>query len=260
MRPALAVRPMSDARILALFGLRYYIEVPAAAPVGPPPPPAAPVPLPAAMSAPVSLAGIASPRWRTSGWLTWRPGGGDPRLVPLLGGSQAGARVSYAFDPERRMAAYARASAPLGRGGGELAAGVEWRAGEVPIAAYAEVRGREQGGAAAAAGVYGGALRDIGGFRLDGYGQAGIVAGRASTGFAEAQVRATRRIGPRLDAGAGIWGAAQQGAARLDIGPTLGLGLPVGRGGARLTLDWRQRVAGNARPDSGIALSLGTDF
>jgi len=52
----------------------------------------------------------------------------------------------------------------------------------------------------------------------------------------------------------------QRGAARLDIGPSLGLALPLGTRTLRLAADWRQRIAGPSRPNSGPALSLGTDF
>jgi len=30
--------------------------------------------------------------------------------------------------------------------------------------------------------------------------------------------------------------------------------------GTRIALDWRQRLAGNARPESGLALTLASDF
>ena len=55
-------------------------------------------------------------------------------------------------------------------------------------------------------------------------------------------------------------GAVQPGAARVDVGPRLTLRLPqVGEGG-RIALDWRQRVAGDAHPESGLALTLAADF
>lgn len=248
---------MSDARILALFGLRHYVELPAPASgnitTSIPPSAATPPPMIGA------LPHVLPSRWSLSGWVMVRPGGGDPRLVPLLGGSQAGARLSYAIEERRQVAAFVRVAAPLGRSGGEAAAGIEWRPPKLPLAVYAEVRGRDDAGVAPAAGIYGGALRDRGAYRLEGYGQAGLVGGKGRSGFVEGQLRATRRIGADLDGGLGVWGAAQRGAARLDIGPTLGVKLPLVRG-ARLTLEWRQRIAGEARPNSGPAISLGTDF
>jgi hypothetical protein len=44
--------------------------------------------------------------------------------------------------------------------------------------------------------------------------------------------------------------------ARLDIGPSIALV----HQGARLTADWRVRIAGQARPGSGPSLTLGKDF
>jgi len=79
--------------------------------------------------------------------------------------------------------------------------------------------------------------------------------------YADGAARATRRIGHgRFAIGAGIWGAAQRDAARLDIGPSATLALPVAGRDFRFALDWRQRVAGSARPGSGVALTLGSDF
>ena len=81
-----------------------------------------------------------------------------------------------------------------------------------------------------------------------------------SDGFAALSRQVARRGKARLDVGIGTWGGAQRGAARLDVGPSLGLVVPVANHNLRLTADWRQRIAGNARPDSGPALSIGTNF
>ncbi|MDF7777793.1 hypothetical protein P1X14_21235, partial [Sphingomonas sp. AOB5] len=64
----------------------------------------------------------------------------------------------------------------------------------------------------------------------------------------------------RLSLGGGIWGAAQRDAQRLDIGPSAALAVPVAGQNLRIALDWRQRVAGDARPGSGLALTIGSDF
>ena len=66
--------------------------------------------------------------------------------------------------------------------------------------------------------------------------------------------------GIALDLGIGAWGAAQRGAARLDIGPSAAITLPLGTRALRVSFDWRQRIAGDARPVSGPALSIGPDF
>ena len=52
----------------------------------------------------------------------------------------------------------------------------------------------------------------------------------------------------------------QPGAARVDVGPRLTLRLPEVGQGSRIALDWRQRIAGDARPASGLALTLASDF
>ena len=101
--------------------------------------------------------------------------------------------------------------------------------------------------------------------RAEFYGQAGYVGGRNATAFADGQARVDKRIaqfgGAELRAGAGAWAGAQKGAARLDAGPSAVLGLPFGTSGsARLGLDWRMRVAGDARPGSGVALTLSAGF
>jgi hypothetical protein len=63
-----------------------------------------------------------------------------------------------------------------------------------------------------------------------------------------------------LSLGAAAWGGAQEGAARLDLGPTLRLDLTVGQVPARVSLDWRQRVASDASPGSGVAATVSAGF
>jgi hypothetical protein len=96
------------------------------------------------------------------------------------------------------------------------------------------------------------------GFRLEAYGQAGVVGARSRDLFADASARAARPIGGGISLGAGVWGAAQPGVARLDFGPSATLRLP--RLGASLSAEWRFRAAGRAQPGSGPALTLITDF
>jgi hypothetical protein len=96
------------------------------------------------------------------------------------------------------------------------------------------------------------------GFRLDSYAQAGVVGARSRELFADGALRATRPVIGGLSLGAGAWGAAQPGVSRLDVGPSATLRMPTL--GATLSADWRFRVAGDARPGSGPALTLSTDF
>ena len=208
-------------------------------------------------------------RWSASLWLVARGGSG---IAPgagggQLGGSQAGVRIAYLLDRKRRIALAGRVTTPLGSGLREAALGVEWQPTRLPIRLVAEERIAIDGGRSGPAlGVVGG----IGpvaiplGFRLEAYGQAGIIRRTDTEAYADGALRVARpiaTIGPaRIDLGAGAWGGAQRGAARLDVGPSLAVTVPLAKHPVRLTLDWRERVAGRARPGSGPALTLGTDF
>lgn len=203
-------------------------------------------------------------RWSASGWLLVRRDPGGPALAPggTLGGSQAGARISYRLGGG--FALSARASLPLRRtAGAEAAAGLDWRpVASVPLNILAERRQGlgGSGRAAFALTLYGGASRALPRrLRLDAYGQAGIVGARARDLFADGAVRLSAPVGP-LEVGVGARGAAQPGAARLDAGPGLAYLLPVRGANVRIEADWRFRVAGGAAPGSGPALTLATDF
>ena len=227
-------------------------------------PPSAPLP-PA--SAPL-LPGITAPpvfhdsRWSGSAWAIARPGGRATPFASQLGGSQAGLRVAYALDGARRIALYGRVSAALDSRQQEGALGIDWRPTRAPVHLVIE---RRIGIAGIKGGTAAGVIGGIGptaigaGLRLEGYGQAGAILRDRAEGVADGSLRVTRMLGP-VELGLGAWGAAQRGAERLDLGPTLGVGLPVAGRTVRVTADWRQRVAGDARPGSGPAVSLGFDF
>jgi hypothetical protein len=213
---------------------------------------------------PSGPARAASSRWRASAWLVVRDEEGGAALTPggTLGGSQAGARLSYELGGG--FALSGRASLPLRRiSGAELAAGIDWR--PVPSLALNLLAERRQrlgrdGRSAFALTLYGGASREVAPqTRLDLYGQAGIVGLRSRDPFVDGAARLSRRVGP-VELGAGAWGAAQPGAARLDAGPSLSWRLPVPAAGLRLQADWRFRIAGEAAPRSGPALTLAADF
>lgn len=206
-------------------------------------------------------------RWAASGWLIARPGTGTGAAPGgQLGGSQAGLRLGYMLDPRRRIAAFVRVTAPLAGPEREAALGIEWQPGAAPVRIGAEQRlgaGGAQGGTGL--GVVAGVDTSLpAGFRLEAYGQAGAIARRRIDPYADGSARATATLAGRgdwkLGVGGGAWGAAQRDAARLDIGPSATLSLPVGGQPVRISLDWRQRVAGDARPGSGLALTLGSDF
>lgn len=207
-------------------------------------------------------------RWSASAWLLLREGTGAGGAVPVsqLGGAQAGVRVSYALDAARRLALTARVSAPLHGQGSEAAAGVSWRPTRAPVTLIAEQRVSLDGGRGGPTLFVIAGLNPTpvaAGFRVEAYGEGGAIKRDRVEAFADGAARLTRPVtrGPlHIDLGVGAWGGAQRGATRVDIGPSVGASVPVARRTLRLTLDWRERVAGGAKPASGPALTLGTDF
>lgn len=210
-----------------------------------------------------------SSRWSGSFWLIARDGRGLGASLSgsQLGGSQTGARLAYAIGQAQRVAIVGRIASPLAGAGQEGAIGIEWRPTHLPVRLVAEQRIGINGAAGGPSVAIVGGINPLpigGGFRLEGYGQAGIIGRNGVIGYADGAVRVHRQVAmvgeSPIDVGGGGWGAIQPGAARLDLGPSIGARLPVGANGVRVSLDWRQRVAGLARPGSGPALSIGTDF
>lgn len=211
-----------------------------------------------------------APRLSGSLWFIARSGNGAGSGLNggQIGGDQAGLRLAYALGQSRRLAIVGRVATPLAGAGREAAIGLEWQPTGLPVRLVAEQRIALEpgsGGGPAVALVGGLGPQDIGrNFRLEAYAQGGVIKRHEVIGFADGAARISRKIAQAgaipFDAGAGIWGAAQPGAARLDIGPTAGAVLPIANRSLRLSLDWRQRIAGEARPGSGVALTLGAAF
>lgn len=215
-----------------------------------------------------------SPRFSLSAWAQWRSGDGIGSLASdgELGGSQAGVRARYRLlrGAGAEAALAARLSRPIERdNGAEAAIGIAVRPSErIPVELTAERRiGLDDGGRDAwSLGIAGGVNRRSMplGFELDGYVQAGVVGARRRDLYGDAAIVVSQPIPlserSTLSLGGGIWAGAQPGASRVDIGPEASLRLPAGDGGVRLSLSWRQRVAGSAAPGSGPVLTLGTDF
>jgi hypothetical protein len=180
-----------------------------------------------------------------------------------LGGSQGGARLTYAFN--RWLAASLRTTSPIGGSrGAEVAAGIRVTPlRSIPIAITAERRqsvGRDGGGRSAFAlfaegGLYHRPMPLE--FNLDAYFQAGVVGLRSRDLFADGALAFTRPIWGRFSAGFGVWGGAQPGVYRVDAGPRLSIRL---RDNIYAHVDWRQRLAGRAEPHSGPALTIAADF
>lgn len=214
-------------------------------------------------------------------WAFWRQGSRDLATTigrsPTYGASQLGGVLRYRLDPASKhdprffVRAY-RALVPQGET--ELSAGASARPLRgVPVRLHAEVRATERPGAP-------GSKIDIRpavfatselpplqlplGSRFEAYAQAGYVGGNGGTAFADGQMSllhnfARFSIG-RLSGGAGAWAAAQEGASRVDVGPSLRFDTELGKVPVRVTADYRARVAGDAKPDSGFAVTLSSGF
>jgi hypothetical protein len=223
----------------------------------------------------IGIGRSAGPRPSLSAWLHWRPDASPNALVSAgqLGGSQVGFRAFVpiaTFGNNAQIGGAARLSAPLAQGRGkEASLGISWRqAGALPVEVVAERRvaldrgGRNAFGVFAATGV---SDREIGpGLLVNAYAQAGVVGIRSRDGFADGaatlEIPVYRSQRYSLQLGGGIWGAIQPGIARLDTGPQMTLRLTGGQTPLRVSAQWRFRVVGAARPASGPAITIGTDF
>jgi hypothetical protein len=233
------------------------------------PPPLAVVPLVG------DTARASAKRWSGDAWLLLR----NDTTTPITSGrgsygqSQVGAVLRYRISSSsgHRPAAYARASTALAHAGDpEVAVGLTARpVPGVPVAFAAEVRAAKlYSGTAVRPAVFAYSefppIKLPFGTRGEAYLQGGYVGGRLATPFFDAQVRVDRtlaRLGSaELSTGGGAWGGAQKGAKRLDIGPGATVAIGLGSAVVRMSADWRFRVAGNANPSSGPALTVSTGF
>jgi len=214
-------------------------------------------------------------RWSADGWVMLRQdsAGALAATRPAYGRSQAGTVLRYRLaDSALRPEAYLRGSATLsGPAEGEVAAGLSVRAPMgVPVRLMAEVRAADRSGRvmtrpAAMAVTQLPPARLAFGLGGEAYVQAGYVGGVDATPFIDGQARIDRVVarsgdGFQVKAGGGAWGGAQQGAARLDLGPTAGLEFGLDQARGRLSVDYRFRVAGDALPDNGPAITLSAGF
>ncbi len=216
-------------------------------------------------------------RFSADGWLFLREGGtalaASGTRAPGYGRSQAGAVLRYRLAPKSRhdLQAYTRVSAALvDDSEKELAVGLSAKPfARLPLRAHGEARVTRQLGrteirpsAFVTTGFHNAGLPL--GLATHGYGQAGYVGGDFGTAFADGYVVADREVArfdlAKLRAGAGAWGGAQKGVARLDVGPSASVDMIIGEVSARLSLDYRVRVAGDASPANGAALTLSTGF
>ena len=219
-------------------------------------------------SSPAQAIGNRIDRLQLTSWALVRGGQGmalgTPSLASggTLGGSQAGARLTYNFT--RQIAATLRTTSEVGRRGGEVAGGLRIQPHlGIPLWFTAERRhqvgslgyGRSAFAPFAESGVYQRPMPWR--FELDAYLQGGVVGFRRSDPFVDGGVTFTRPVYKQFAAGFGAWGAAQRGVSRLDAGPRISMKV---RPGVRVHFDYRQKLAGNAQPGSGPAVTLAGDF
>ena len=199
---------------------------------------------------------------------TWAMLRGTPGMASLagtgtLGGSQAGARLLWRFNPH--LAASLRTSAPINsRRGGEAALGIRYQPfNSIPVAITAERRkafgqygaGRNAFAAFVEGGLYGQSMPMNS--SLDAYLQAGIVGAKTRDWFVDGQAAVVRPVYRNFSAGFGVWGGAQPGLSRLDVGPRLSL--RVGKR-MRVHADYRYKLMGKAQPGSGGVVTIAGDF
>ncbi|MEL6487045.1 MAG: hypothetical protein AAFQ13_07870 [Pseudomonadota bacterium] len=221
-------------------------------------------------------------RWSIGAWAFLREGSGAAPIaqgrVPVYGASQMGANLQYRVAPSSKHdpRLFARAyRALIDNPESEIAAGVSARPlGAVPVRVAAEVRytdDRFRNEVRPAA--Y--AITEIPPVSLpldvtaEVYFGAGYVGGAADTAFFDGQAAVLREVRSfdlrrerdvRVSLGAGAWGGAQRDANRVDVGPTMRVDLTLGAVPARVSIDYRERVGGDASPVSGVAATLSTQF
>jgi len=200
------------------------------------------------------------------------PVGGHSIANGQYGGSQAGAILSYRLSsrPVPEIAAYTRLStalAPLSQQ--EVALGMRIRpVSSLPVALHAEQRFGIGSGVESGTAFFltGGSGPDqiVEKFVLETYAQAGYVLGPHETYFFDGSAvlqHPVAELGPtKLAIGSGMWAGGQRDISRIDVGPRAALTVPLGTVSARIAVDWRLRVAGDARPESGAAITVSTGF
>jgi hypothetical protein len=219
-----------------------------------------------AQSIPVDLKRSGIDRVQLTAWALLRAqqGGLGPSSLASggqLGGSQAGARLSYNFT--RLLTATLRTTSDVGQRGGEVAAGVRIQpVAAIPLWLTAERRqriGSSSGRNAFAlffeSGLYERSLPWR--LSLDAYLQGGVVGFHSRDGFIDGGLTVSRPVYRQFSAGLGVWGGAQPGIYRVDAGPRITMRV---KNNMKVHFDYRARLTGNARPGSGPAVTLAGDF
>ncbi|HEY8603965.1 MAG TPA: hypothetical protein VIL62_06480 [Tsuneonella suprasediminis] len=218
------------------------------------------------------------PLWRIDSWVFYRPTASSRRFASggnrpsTYGSSQAGIVLRRALSrDDHRPFLYTRLTAtPDQPRQSELAIGIGGKPlPDVPLQMQAEMRVFDQGGqtevrpALAAVAELPATQLPLGG-TATGYLQSGYVAGGYATAFIDGHLRAEREVATtsaaRLFVGGGVWGGVQRGAGRLDIGPSVAVNWDTGPVPLRLALDYRLKLAGDADPPDGVAVTLSAGF
>lgn len=205
-------------------------------------------------------------------WLLTRRGANTGLISPSLGASQWGGRALLPVataGTQATLSASLRASAPLRGRGDEIGVGLSLKStGFLPIEMIAERRfavskqEKDRWSLLVTSGFD--EKRVTRRISVDGYGQAGIVGSKRRELFAggSLSVRHDLSTSPalRTSLGVGLWGDAQKGASRVDIGPELVAKTTLGILPIKVAAQWRFLALGNAQPSSGPALVLAVDF
>ncbi len=232
---------------------------------------------PSATDAPPSKGGQGQKAKRFSAYSCafWRDGGGGNALAPQAqyGGSQMGMVAAYRLaDAPSAPELSARFNIDAEKfEQPEAALGLRWRPlRKVPVALTIERRFREGPNDSVAAFLAGGldAVRLTEKIELSGYAQAGL--DRRDTGtkklqhFYDANLKANRHIARDqaldISAGGGVWAGGQRGVNRVDAGPAVNVDFVLADTNWRLSTDYRFRLAGDASPGSGLAVTLSASY
>ncbi len=222
-------------------------------------------------------------KWTLAAYtLARESGSGDPIAAsPVLGGGQSGAALAYTFDPlaRRPISIVGRVVAATGPSGvvaretAEAALGIRVQPlPNVPLAIDVERRfalgdlARSAWSARVSGGIGGHTKAFNRSVTLETYGEAGMINFKLPDLYAGVQGRAATPLFTAgrvsIDAGVGAWAAAQDSynvtATRFDIGPSSRIAVKPWPFSAQI--DYRFRMAGNALPASGPALTVSGEF
>jgi hypothetical protein len=256
----------------AKTGLMPYPLSPADAPTVPNQPPAT-----SSLTHPHSAATSSSmpkPRaylWSASMWIAWRDRASGAGLSSngQLGASQIGGRIDRKLvsNATASIALYSRASAAMDQPhDGEIAMGLSLRThillpSTIGIERRLNLKPGKRDAMAIVATTGFGPTNFGPNVIAEGYGQAGVVGFERQDAFVDGRLTVTHPLGSSgISAGVALSGGAQPHVSRMDIGPVIEARLPLGDAKPRLSLEWKERIGGNANPGSGVALTLAADF